>query len=96
MSKIEQLENELRQKTQELNVSLNTQYLLRQALKSNTKTLSEIECMLKAVETNLNCSNEYVRCLEQENRSLKLSCGGWMKRAINLEFKVLRARDATK
>ncbi|MGR9015010.1 MAG: hypothetical protein ACU83U_15350 [Gammaproteobacteria bacterium] len=96
MTKIKQLEIELRQKNNELNASLNTQYLLQQTLKSNTKTLGEIEFMLKAVEINLKNSNEYVCRLEQENSSLKLSCEVWMKRAINLEFKLLSARDAAK
>ncbi|MDP1771128.1 MAG: hypothetical protein Q8L15_02510 [Methylobacter sp.] len=39
MTKIEQLESELSQKVNELNESLNAQYLLHQRLKSNIKTL---------------------------------------------------------
>lgn len=89
MTKIEQLE-------QELNESLNTQYLLRETLKSNAKTLEEIKNQLEGIEVYLKYSNEYISTLKQENRRLKSSCDEWVKRAIQLEFKVLSARDATK
>ncbi len=96
MTKIEQLEYELNQKTNELNESLNTQCLLRETLKNSTKNLEEIEHRLKDIDAFLRCSNEYVYRLKQENRKLKLSSDEWMKRAINLEFKLLSARDAAK
>lgn len=96
MTKIEQLEYELNQKTNELNESLNTQCLLRETLKNSTKNLEEIEHRLKDIDAFLRCSNEYVYRLKQENRKLKLSNDEWMKRAINLEFKLLSARDAAK
>lgn len=96
MTKIEQLEYELNQKTNELNESLNTQCLLRETLKNSTKNLEEIEHGLKDIDAFLRCSNEYVYRLKQENRKLKLSSDEWMKRAINLEFKLLSARDAAK
>ena len=96
MTKIEQLENEIRQKNDELNISLNTQNLLRERLKSNTDVLREIESLLKTVETNLRRSNDYNYTLEQENKCLKLSCDKWIQRAINLEFKVLNARERAK
>ncbi len=89
MTKIEQLE-------QELNESLNTQYLLRETLKSNAKTLEEIKNQLEGIEVYLKYSNEYISTLKQENHRLKSSCDEWVKRAIQLEFKVLSARDATK
>lgn len=89
MTKIEQLESELTE-------SLDVQCLLRERLKSNTKTLGEVENLLKAIEANLKCSNDYVYQLKQENLKLKLSCDGWIKRAIKLEFGVLNARDAAK
>ncbi len=96
MTKIEQLESELSQKVNELNESLNAQYLLHERLRSNTKTLGEIENLLKVVAANLAHSNEYIDTLRQENRKLKLSCDVWIKRAIKLEFDVLSARDAAK
>ncbi|MGZ8180511.1 MAG: hypothetical protein ACXWT1_00985 [Methylobacter sp.] len=96
MTKIKQLEGELNQKIKELNESLNAQYLLREILKSNTKTLGEIEILLKIVEAKLKYSNDYIQSLKRENSSLKLSCDVWMKRAIKLEFQVLSARDAAK
>jgi len=96
VTKIEQLESELNQKINELNESLNVQYLLRERLKSNTKTMGEVENQLKVVKTYLKDSNEYIHSLKQENCDLKLSCDVWMKRAIKLEFEVLNARDAAK
>lgn len=96
MTKIEQLESELNQKIHELNESLNAQYVLRETLKSNTKTLGQVEKQLKGIEAYLKYSNDSIYMLKQENRSLKLSCDEWMKRAIKLEFKILSARDAIK
>ncbi len=96
MTNIEQLESEIKQKTKELNTSLKTQILLRERLKSNTKTLGEVLDQLKAIEAYLENSNEYVYKLKQENWKLKLSCDEWAKRAIRLEFEVLSARDAAK
>ena len=89
MTKIEQLE-------QELSESLNTQYLLRETLKSNSKVLEEIKNQLEGIEDHLKYSNQYITLLKQENRRLKASCDEWVKRAIQLEFKVLSAHDATK
>jgi len=94
--RIEQLESEIKQKTKELNESLNTQILFRERLKSNTETLGELLNQLKAIEAYLEDSNEYVYKLKQENRKLRLSCDEWVKRAIELEFEVLSARDAAK
>jgi len=94
--KIEQLESELNQKITELNESLNAQCLLRERLRSNTKTMGEVENQLQVVKAYLKHSNEYINTLKQENCSLKLSCEVWMKRAIKLEFKILSARDKTK
>ncbi len=96
MIRIEQLESEIKQKTKELNESLNTQILFRERLKSNTETLGELLNQLKAIEAYLEDSNEYVYKLKQENRKLRLSCDEWVKRAIELEFEVLSARDAAK
>lgn len=93
MTRIEQLEREINQKTNELNESLNTQHLLRETLRSNTKTMGNIEEQLKAVAAYLTYSNEYIHKLKHENRRLKLSCDAWVKRAIHLELEVLSARD---
>lgn len=78
----------------ELSQILDTQILLYQRLKSSIKTLEEVEDLLKVIEANLKYSNECNKALIQENWKLKLACNEWMKRAINLEFKVLSARDA--
>jgi hypothetical protein len=96
VTKIEQLEHELNQKINELNESLHIQCLLRETLKNSTKSMEEIELQLKGVDAFLTYSNECVYRLKQENRELKLSSDEWMKRAINLEFKLLSARDAAK
>jgi hypothetical protein len=93
MTKIEQLESKMNQKINELNESLNAQYLLQEKLKSSLKTLREVENLLKVINTKLKHSNEYVIALEQENGKLKSSCDEWIKRAIKLEFEVLSARD---
>jgi septal ring factor EnvC (AmiA/AmiB activator) len=96
VTKIEQLESEINQKINELNESMTAQYLLRETLKSNTKTLVKIGNQLKTIEADLTDSNAYIFNLKQENQLLKLSCDEWVKRAIKLEFEVLSARDAEK
>jgi len=94
MTKNRQLEIELNRKTSELNDCMDTQYLLQESLKNNTKRLGEIENMLKLITVNLKHSNERFNELKKENQGLKLSCDMWMRRAIKLEFDVLSARDA--
>lgn len=96
MTRIEQLETEINLKTHELNESLSAQYVLRETLIKNTKTLGEVEKQLKSIEAYLKYSNNTIHMLKQENRKLKSSCDEWIKRAINLEFKVLSANDAAK
>ncbi len=96
MATIEQLENELNQKIKALNESLNAQYVLRETLKNNTKTMGRIERQLKNIEISLKVSNEAIYKLKQENQNLKLSSDQWMLRAIQLEFKVLSVGDVTK
>ncbi len=96
MTKIEQLESEINRKINELNESLNTQYLLRETLKNNTKTLGFVENRLKEIEANLKHTNEYIYTLKQENWRLKLSCDEWMRRAIKHKLEVLSSRHATK
>lgn len=96
VTKLEQLESELKQKINELNDSLNIQYFLREQLTTTTTTLKEIESQLHGIEVFLRYSNECVYELKRENEKLKLTNDEWMKRAINLEFKVLSARGAAK
>ncbi|MDP1541475.1 MAG: hypothetical protein Q8L72_12595 [Moraxellaceae bacterium] len=96
MTKIDQLESELKKKTQELNESLKTQIVLRERLKRNTKSLEVVLEKLKGIEAYLEDSNEFVFKLKQDNWKLKVSCDQWVKRAIQLEFEVLSARDRAK
>jgi hypothetical protein len=96
MTKIEQLESKLNQKTDELNVSLKAQDLLLERLKNNTQILGEFESLFKAIQVSLKFANDTIYTLQQENNSLKLSSDEWTKRAIQLEFKVLNAGDGTK
>lgn len=96
MTRIEQLESELNRKTQQLNSSLLVQNFLGEQLRASAKMLEEVENRFKDVEAFLKYSNECVYKLKHENKQLKLANDEWMKRAINLEFKVLHARDAAK
>ncbi len=96
MTKIEQLESKLNQKTAELNTSLESQVLLLERLKNSTQMLGELENLFKAIEASLKFANDTIYTLQQENDNLKLSSDEWMKRAIQLEFKVLNAGDAAK
>lgn len=96
MTKIEQLEREINQQTNELNKSLNAQYFLRETLKSNTETMKKVEDLLKVMDANLKHSNEYIGTLKQENLGLRLSCDEWMKRTIKLEFEILNTRGTAK
>lgn len=95
MTKTEKLENEIKQRTHELNVSLSIQNLLHERLKESTRELKKVENLLKTIEDSLRYSNTYIYTLEQKNKNLKLSCDIWMKRSIRLQFEVLKARDET-
>lgn len=94
--KILQLENELKQKINELNESLSVQYLLCETLKSNTKTLAHVEDLLKKIDQDLKHSNDYINNLQRENTRLKCSCDEWMKLAIHHKLKVLSQVNVTK
>lgn len=96
MTRIEQLESELNKKIHELNSSLNAQYFLQKQLIASAKMLEEVESQFKRVEVFLKYSNQYIYKLNHENEKLKLASDEWMKRAINLEFKVLSTRNAAK
>jgi septal ring factor EnvC (AmiA/AmiB activator) len=79
MTTIKQLENEIDQKVNALNESLNAQNLLRETLKNNIKTLVVVEKQLKGIEAYLTYSNNTINQLKQENRRLKSSCDEWIK-----------------
>jgi hypothetical protein len=76
----------------QLSDSLSTEFLLHEKLQGTVRALEEVGHLLRIVEANLKYSNERNEALKQENSKLKLACDEWMKRAINLEFKVLSAR----
>jgi transketolase len=96
MTMLEQLDNEINQKVNALNESIKAQKLLREALENSIKTLGMVEKRLLGIEAYLTYSNTTINKLKLENRSLKSSCDEWIKRAINLEFKVLSAGYLTK
>ena len=96
MTRIEQLESELKEKIQGLDDSLSAQNQLRDTLISNTKTMAQVKRQLKEIENYLKYSNDTLRMLKHENQSLKSAGELWMKRAIQLEFMVLSAGDAAK
>lgn len=96
LAKIEALENELNQKTNELNESSNIQHLLHGRLVSTAKTLRELENLLAVINAKVKDSNEYIYKLEQENKNLKLSSAEWMRRSIQLQFEVLSAHSTKK
>lgn len=93
MTEIKRLKKELQEKINKLNACLEDQQLLTEKLKSSTAELQYIKSQIKGVEAFVTYTNEYIYQLQLENQKLKSSCDGWMKRAINLEFKVLNARD---
>ena len=96
MTRIEQLESQLKEKIQGLDDSLIAQNQLRDTLISNTKTMAQVKRQLKEIEDYLRYSNDTLRMLKRENQSLKSAGELWMKRAIQLEFMVLSAGDAAK
>jgi septation ring formation regulator EzrA len=96
VSKIEKLEAELNQKTHELNEILNAQNLLYAQLVRTVSALKVVENRLDAVTANIKNSSEYIYKLKQENMKLKLSSDEWMKRSIQLQFKVLSTRSMGK
>ncbi|MFU8789459.1 MAG: hypothetical protein ACNA7G_10535 [Methylobacter sp.] len=93
MTKIEQLEDEIKKKIKELDDCRKVQALLRERLRNNNKILTDALNNMKSIEAYLKDSNEYLFTIKHENRLLKSSCDKWARRAIELEFKVLSVRD---
>lgn len=91
--KIERLENELSQKTYELNQSCKAQSIMSEGVKNCVISLHTVQNQLQAVATHLDRSNKHILELMQKNRILKSSGDEWFRRAIKLEFEVLMAKD---
>jgi small-conductance mechanosensitive channel len=96
IKKIERLENELNQKTQELNQSCKAQFIMSEGVKNCVSSLCTVQNQLYAVAAHLDRSNKHIFTLMQENKALKSSGDEWFKRAIKLEFDVLMTKDGLK
>lgn len=96
MAMSEQLESEINQKINALNDIVNAQFVLLDTLKSNTKTVVDIEKKLNDIEAYLKYSNETIYKLKQENLRLKTSCDEWIRETINLESKLLNVGDVAR
>jgi prefoldin subunit 5 len=96
IKKIELLEDELNQKTLELNRSYHAQHRMSEDVKNCVISLYTVHNQLQAVAAHLECSNQQISELTQENSALRLSGDEWFKRAIKLEFDVLTANDGLK
>jgi uncharacterized protein YoxC len=94
--KIEILENELNQKTHELNQSCRAQSIMSEGVKNCVTSLHTVQNQLQAVATHLDRSNKHIFELMQKNKILKSSGDEWFRRAIKLEFDVLKAEDGLK
>lgn len=93
MIEIELLKSELQSKINELNVCLENQQRLKARLKISSTALEDIKSQLEGIEAFVEYTNEYIYRLQLENQRLELSRDVWIKRAINLEFKVLSVGD---
>jgi len=93
IKKIERLEDELQQKTHELNQSCKAQQIMSEGVKNCVTSLYAVQNQLQGVVTHLELSNKHIADLKQKNKVLKLSGDEWFKRAIKLEFEVLAAKD---
>lgn len=96
IKKIERLEDELHQKTLELNQSCKAQQIMSEGVKNCVTSLYTVQSQLQGVVTHLELSNKHIAELKQKNRALKLSGDEWFRRAIKLEFEVLAAKDMLK
>lgn len=96
IKKIERLEDELSKKTYELNQSCKTQYIMSEGVKNCAAILYTIQNQLITVAAHLARSNKQIFELTQENQALKSSSDEWFRRAIKLEFDVLKAKDGLK
>lgn len=93
IKQIELLENELDQKTRELNLSCKAQHIMSEGVKNCVASLYTVQNQLQAVATHLDRSNKHILELMRKNAALKASGEAWFKRAIKLEFDVLTAKD---
>jgi exonuclease VII small subunit len=93
---IERLENELSQKTYELDQSCRAQQIMNEGVKKCVESLYAVQGQLQAVATHLDRSNKRIFDLMRKNKALKLSGDEWFKRSIKLEFEVLMAKDGIK
>jgi uncharacterized protein YoxC len=96
IKKIERLEDELTQKTIELNQSCKAQSIMSEGVKNCVASLHTVQNQLQAVATHLDRSNKHIFELMQKNKILKSSGDEWFRRAIKLEFEVLIAKDGLK
>lgn len=96
IKKIQRLEDELNQKTYELNQSNKAQSIMSEGVKKCVISLHTVQNQLQAVATHLDRSNKHIFELIQKNKILKSSGDEWFRRAIKLEFDVLMAKDGLK
>lgn len=96
IKKIERLEDELSQKTHELNQSCKAQQIMSEGVKNCVTSLYAVQNQLQGVVTHLELSNKHIAELKQKNKVLKLAGDEWFRRAIKLEFEVLAAKDTLK
>ncbi|MGZ5007375.1 MAG: hypothetical protein ACXWFI_06375 [Methylobacter sp.] len=96
IKKIERLEDELNQKTIELNHSSKAQQIMTEGVKNCVESLYTVQSQLQTVAAHLDRSNKRIFELMQKNKALKASGDEWFKRSIKLEFEVLMAKDRFK
>ncbi len=93
IKKIEWLEGELNQKTDELNQICKAQRTMTIRAKNCAASLHAIQNQLQTVAGHLERSSKQIVALTQENTALKSSGDEWFRRTIKLEFEVLTAKD---
>jgi len=96
IEKIERLEDELSQKTFELNQSCKAQEIMSEGVKKCVESLYTVQNQLQAVASHLDRSNKRIFELMRKNKILKSSGDEWFRRSIKLEFEVLMAKDELK
>ncbi|MDO9048631.1 MAG: hypothetical protein Q7U66_12985 [Methylobacter sp.] len=96
IERIERLEDELSQKTYELNQSCKAQQIMSEGVKKCVESLYTVQSQLQAVAAHLDRSNKRIFELMRKNKALKSSGDEWFRRSIKLEFEVLMAKDEIK
>ena len=84
IKKIERLEDELNQKTIELNHSCKAQQIMSEGVKNCVESLYAVQNQLQSVAAHLDRSNKRIFELMQKNKVLKSSGDEWFKRSIKL------------